>query len=76
MTVDQKGAICSKALASRPKALLRDHVRDVDGKTQDIVVLRFRGSRLRCLSHPWLKALAEPRDHGIHLLRLSNPKEQ
>ncbi len=40
MTVDQTAAIALfEGLGFRAEALLRDHVRDVDGKTHDIVVL-------------------------------------
>jgi len=40
MTVDQRAAIVLfESLGFRAEALLRDHVRDVDGKTHDIVVL-------------------------------------
>jgi RimJ/RimL family protein N-acetyltransferase len=40
MTVDQQGAIALfESLGFKAEALLRDHVRDVDGKKHDIVVL-------------------------------------
>jgi hypothetical protein len=40
MTVDQQAAIALfESLGFKAEALLRDHVRDVDGKTRDIVVL-------------------------------------
>jgi RimJ/RimL family protein N-acetyltransferase len=40
MTVDQRAAIALfESLGFRAEALLRDHVRDIDGKTHDIVVL-------------------------------------
>jgi RimJ/RimL family protein N-acetyltransferase len=40
MTVDQQAAIALfESLGFRAEALLRDHVRDVDGKKYDIVVL-------------------------------------
>jgi RimJ/RimL family protein N-acetyltransferase len=40
MTVDQRGAIAVfEALGFRPEALLRDQVKDRDGKMHDIVVL-------------------------------------
>jgi hypothetical protein len=40
MTVDQRGAITLfESLGFKAEALLRDHVRDVDGKKHDIVVL-------------------------------------
>ena len=40
MTVDQRGAIALfESLGFKAEALLRDHVRDIDGKKHDIVVL-------------------------------------
>src|SRR6202790_683545 len=40
MTVDQQGAIALfESLGFKAEALLRDHVRDVNGRTHDIVVL-------------------------------------
>ena len=40
MTVDQRAAIALfESLGFKAEALLRDHVRDVEGKTHDIVVL-------------------------------------
>src|SRR5882757_7708953 len=40
MTIDQRGAIALfESLGFKAEALLRDHVRDADGKTHDIVVL-------------------------------------
>src|SRR5476651_930681 len=40
MTVDQQAAIALfESLGFRAEALLRDHVRDIEGKTHDIVVL-------------------------------------
>src|SRR5258708_37604647 len=40
MTVDQQAAIALfESLGFKAEALLRDHVRDVDGRTHDIVVL-------------------------------------
>jgi len=40
MTVDQRGAVTLfESFGFKAEALLRDHVRDVDGKTHDIVVL-------------------------------------
>src|SRR3954468_684743 len=40
MTVDQQGAIALfESLGFKAEALLRDHVRDVDGRKHDIVVL-------------------------------------
>jgi L-amino acid N-acyltransferase YncA len=40
MTVDQKGAIAAfEGLGFRPEALLRDQVRDREGKKHDLLVL-------------------------------------
>lgn len=40
MTVDQKGAIATfEGLGFRPEALLRDHVKDLDGKSHDLIVM-------------------------------------
>ena len=40
MTVDQRAAIALfESLGFKAEALLRDHVRDLEGKTHDIVVL-------------------------------------
>jgi L-amino acid N-acyltransferase YncA len=40
MTLDQKGAIATfEGLGFRPEALLRDHVKDRDGKLHDLLVL-------------------------------------
>ena len=40
MTVDQKGAITVfEGMGFRPEALLRDHVKDRDGRTHDLLVL-------------------------------------
>jgi RimJ/RimL family protein N-acetyltransferase len=40
MTVDQKGAIAVfDEIGFRPEALLRDHVKDRDGKTHDLLIL-------------------------------------
>lgn len=40
MTVDQRGAIAVfEGLGFKPEALLRDHVKDRDGRTHDIVIL-------------------------------------
>jgi RimJ/RimL family protein N-acetyltransferase len=40
MTVDQKGAIAVfEEMGFRPEALLRDHVKDRDGKTHDLLIL-------------------------------------
>ena len=45
MTVDQRGAIM--LFESQAEALLRDHVRGVDGKTHDIVVLGHNVAQVR-----------------------------
>jgi RimJ/RimL family protein N-acetyltransferase len=48
MTVDQQGAIALfESLGFRAEALLRDHVRDVGGKTHDIVVLGHNVAQAR-----------------------------
>ena len=48
MTVDQQPAIARfESLGFRAEALLRDHVRDVDGKTHDIVVLGHNVAQVR-----------------------------
>lgn len=48
MTVDQTGAIAIfEGLGFRGEALLRDHVRDMDGKTHDIVVLGHNVAQFR-----------------------------
>ena len=48
MTVDQKGAIALfESLGFKAEALLRDHVRDVDGKKHDIVVLGHNVAQVR-----------------------------
>ena len=48
MTVDQQAAIALfESLGFKAEALLRDHVRDVDGKTHDIVVLGHNVSQVR-----------------------------
>ena len=40
MTVDQKGAVAVfEGMGFRPEALLRDHVKDRDGRTHDLLVL-------------------------------------
>ena len=40
MTVDQKGAIAVfEGMGFRPEALLRDHVKDREGKKHDLLVL-------------------------------------
>ncbi len=47
MTVDQKGAIAIfEELGFRGEALLRDHVRDRDGATHDIVILSHDVARV------------------------------
>ncbi len=48
MTVDQTGAISIfEGLGFRAEALLRDHVKDLSGKTHDIVVLGHNVSQVR-----------------------------
>ncbi|MGJ4948086.1 GNAT family N-acetyltransferase [Bradyrhizobium sp. HKCCYLS20291] len=48
MTVDQRGAIALfESLGFRAEGLLRDQVRDVDGKTHDIVVFGHDVARVR-----------------------------
>src|ERR1700745_271152 len=48
MTVGQRGAITLfESLGFRAEALLRDHVRDVGGKTHDIVVLGHNIEQVR-----------------------------
>ncbi|MEA2922552.1 MAG: hypothetical protein QOF07_2515 [Bradyrhizobium sp.] len=48
MTVDQQGAIALfESLGFKAEALLRDHVRDVSGKTHDIVVLGHNVAQVR-----------------------------
>src|SRR5260370_10615167 len=48
MTVDQQGAITLfESLGFKAEALLRDHVRDVDGKKHDIVVLGDNVAQVR-----------------------------
>jgi ribosomal protein S18 acetylase RimI-like enzyme len=48
MTVDQQGAIALfESLGFKAEALPRDHVRDVTGRTHDIVVLAHNVARVR-----------------------------
>ena len=48
MTVDQAGAITIfEGLGFKAEALLRDHVRDADGNTHDIVVLGHQVAQVR-----------------------------
>lgn len=48
MTVDQQAAIALfESLGFRAEALLREHVRDVDGRTHDIVVLGHNVAQVR-----------------------------
>jgi RimJ/RimL family protein N-acetyltransferase len=48
MTVDQRAAIALfESLGFKAEALLRDHVRDIDGKTHDIVVLGHNIAQVR-----------------------------
>lgn len=40
MTTDQKGALATfEGLGFHPEALLRDHVKDIDGETHDLVMM-------------------------------------
>ncbi len=40
MTLDQKGAIATfEGLGFRPEALMRDHVKDLDGNSHDLIVM-------------------------------------
>ena len=48
MTVDQKGAISVfQGMGFRPEALLRDHVKDRDGKTHDLLILSHDVARFQ-----------------------------
>ena len=48
MTVDQRAAITLfESLGFKAEALLRDHVRDADGQTHDIVVLGHKVAQVR-----------------------------
>ena len=48
MTVDQRAAIMLfESLGFKAEALLRDHVRDADGQTHDIVVLGHKVAQVR-----------------------------
>src|SRR5258707_15849435 len=48
MTIDQRGAIALfESLGFKAEALLRDHVRDVDGKKHDIVMLGHNVTQVR-----------------------------
>src|SRR5882757_6426155 len=48
MTIDQRGAIALfESLGFKAEALLRDHVRDVEGKKHDIVVLGHNVTQVR-----------------------------
>src|SRR6266436_3458660 len=48
MTVDQQGAIALfESLGFKAEALLRDHVRDAEGETHDIVVLGHNVAQVR-----------------------------
>jgi RimJ/RimL family protein N-acetyltransferase len=48
MTIDQRGAIALfESLGFKAEALLRDHVRDVDGKKHDIVMLGHNVMQVR-----------------------------
>lgn len=46
MTLDQRGAIAVfEGIGFRPEALLRDHVKDLDGATHDLLVLSHEVAR-------------------------------
>jgi RimJ/RimL family protein N-acetyltransferase len=48
MTVDQKGAIAVfEGMGFRPEALLRDHVRDRDGRKHDLLILSHEVERFQ-----------------------------
>jgi RimJ/RimL family protein N-acetyltransferase len=48
MTVDQKGAIAVfEGMGFRPEALLRDHVKDRDGHTHDLLILSHDVARFQ-----------------------------
>jgi L-amino acid N-acyltransferase YncA len=48
MTTDQKGAIAVfEGMGFRPEALLRDHVKDREGRTHDLVILSHDVSKFR-----------------------------
>jgi RimJ/RimL family protein N-acetyltransferase len=48
MTVDQKGAIAVfEGMGFRPEALLRDHVKDRDGRKHDLLVLSHDVARFQ-----------------------------
>ncbi len=48
MTVDQKGAIAVfEGMGFRPEALLRDHVKDRDGKKHDLLILSHEVARFQ-----------------------------
>ena len=48
MTVDQRGAIAVfEGMGFRAEALLRDHVRDREGRTHDLVILSHDVARFR-----------------------------
>ena len=48
MTVDQKGAIAVfEGMGFRPEALLRDHVKDRDGRTHDLLILSHDVARFQ-----------------------------
>src|ERR1700676_1786300 len=54
MTVDQQAAIALfESLGFKAEALLRDHVRDVDGRTHDIVVLGHNGAKVQAQTHAY-----------------------
>jgi RimJ/RimL family protein N-acetyltransferase len=48
MTVDQKGAIAVfEGMGFRPEALLRDHVKDREGRTHDLLILSHDVARFQ-----------------------------
>jgi L-amino acid N-acyltransferase YncA len=50
MTLDQKGAIAVfEEMGFRPEALLRDHVKDRDGKTHDLLILSLDVAKFQAL---------------------------
>jgi RimJ/RimL family protein N-acetyltransferase len=54
MTLDQKGAIATfEGLGFRPEALLRDHVKDRQGKKHDMLVLTHEVARFESAMHAY-----------------------
>ena len=64
MTVDQTGAIAIfEGLGFKAEALLHDHVRDLNGKTHDIVVLGHNVAKVRAQMEAYgLPGAVQPRD--------------